>query len=250
MTGKGPFAFFLEVFVSRFVALTVLLLLSGSREALAQGARPWIAVSAAYNTYAMDEVNNGIESLNEGIAPASMDEIHSAFGYGASAGVDLSRFTASVAYERLPATSQVSTSGTDWEYDLVANTIGGRIAMRTAAIGPFRTSVGVGGGVAFVSGEFGRTDNTPFLRAADSRLPAAGQAVILGPRIDVSGNGLLLEGFVQGDASIGPRLSIAPSIGYRYASIEANEDGGEGEGVGTFDFSGLAARVALRFALD
>ena len=101
--------------MSRFVAVAVLLLLSGSRDAIAQGARPWIAVSAAYNTYAMDEVNNGIESLNEGIAPASMDEIHSALGFGASAGIDFSRFTLGVAYERLPATSDVATASTDWE---------------------------------------------------------------------------------------------------------------------------------------
>lgn len=74
--------------------------------------------------------------------------------------------------------------------------------------------------------------------------------MILGPRVEVSGHGLVLEGFVHGDASITPRLSIAPSIGYRHAYVEANQEGGEGEAAGTFDFSGLAARVALKFALN
>jgi hypothetical protein len=114
------------------VAVAVLVLLTGSRDALAQGPRPWIAVSGSFNTYAMGEVNRGIASLNEAIAPASMDEIHSGLGFGASAGVDFSRLTLGLAYERLPATSDVATAGDDWEYDLVAHTIGGRIGVRTA----------------------------------------------------------------------------------------------------------------------
>jgi hypothetical protein len=227
--------------------LTAVLLLSADGESRAQGMRPWAALSAGVHSYAMGDVNDGITSLNALIAPESMGDLGPNLGFGAAVGVDLARFSVSLGYERLPATTGIDSQLGSYDYDLAANAFLGRVAYRLPVAPNFDVGLGVGGGVAVATGEFGATSISGFQPKFGG--PAV-QAVILGRRPEISGNGLYLEGFVQGETRVGRRLAIVPALGYRRARIEGTQRGSEGEADGTFDFSGLTARVALKLAFD
>ena len=111
----------------------------------------WLAASAGFNTYAMDEVNDGIASLNAIIAPASMDELDSGVGLGFAAGLDFPTFTTSLGYDHLLATSEVSLSGGGFEYDLAADIFLGRIAYRMPVAETIHFAFGIGAGIALVN---------------------------------------------------------------------------------------------------
>jgi hypothetical protein len=230
--------------------VALLLLLPAPDGSRAEGARPWVSVSAGINSYAMDDVNDGIASLNALIAPATLDEIGTDFGFGAALGVDLARISASLGYERLPARTSVSGAYGDWDYDLAADAFLARVAYRVPVAHDIDVGLGVGAGVAIASGEFGAANQIHPNAIAEKTAGSSTQAVILGPRPEISGNGLCLEGFVQGEARVGRRFAILPALGYRRAKIEGTQRGSEGEADGTFDFSGLSARVALKVAFD
>ena len=235
--------------MARFLAFAIPLLLVLAVEAEAQGSRPWLALSGSYNTYDMSEVNEDIREFNR-LFDLSMDDITSSFGFGAAIGVDLSpAFVAGLGYELLPATTHINAGGFAYEYDLAADVVVGRLAWRAPVGGSIQPGIGVGVGVAFVSGEIGEAAGVSF-PAAEPGVGRAGQAVILGDRVEVSGDGPYLEGYAQADARLGPRWALVPAVGYRHARIEAEQRGSEGQSNGTFDFSGLVSRVALKFFLN
>jgi hypothetical protein len=151
-----------------------------------------------------------------------------------------------VGYERLSAATEVEEAGFD--YDLAANAFVARVAYRVPIATRFEVGLGVGGGIAIASGDFGGSAHPEFLRTKNGG-PAT-DGVILGSRVEISGNGPYLEGFLQGEARLARNFAIVPSIGYRRARIEGTQRGSEGEADGTFDFSGLTARLALKIALD
>jgi len=211
--------------------------------------RPWLAASAAFNTYAMDEVNDGIASLNAIITPASMEELDSGVGFGFAAGLDFPTFTMSLGYDHLPASSEVRVGTGGFDYDVAADVVLGRIAYRMPVAETIHFAFGIGAGIALVNGEFGSTREEPFVRTRRGPGHAA-HAVILGRRVDVSGDAPCFEGFAQGEARLSDRLTLVPAVLYRQARIDARVEGSEGSGVGRFDFSGFAGRLALKVALD
>jgi len=232
--------------LARFVVLA--LSLSATADASA-GPRPWLAASASFNTYAMDEVNGGIASLNAIIAPASMDEIDSGLGLGLAAGLDFPTFTASLGYDHLPASSDASVGAGGFEYDLAADIFVGRIAYRMPVAESIHFALGIGAGIALASGEFGVIPDEPFTHTRPGPGHAV-EAVILGPRVEVSGDAPCFEGFAQGEARLSSRLTLVPAVLYRQARIDAHVEGSEGSGVSRFDYSGFAGRLALRVGLD
>ena len=199
--------------LARFVVLA--LSLSATADASA-GPRPWLAASASFNTYAMDEVNGGIASLNAIIAPASSDASVGAGGF---------------------------------EYDLAADIFVGRIAYRMPVAESIHFALGIGAGIALASGEFGVIPDEPFTHTRPGPGHAV-EAVILGPRVEVSGDAPCFEGFAQGEARLSSRLTLVPAVLYRQARIDAHVEGSEGSGVSRFDYSGFAGRLALRVGLD
>jgi hypothetical protein len=208
------------------------------------GVHPWAAISGSWNTYAMDDVNRGIESLNALIAPSSLDAIESGIGFGAAAGVDVGGFSAGLAYERLPASSDVRGFMQAFAYDLPAKAFVGRVVYRIP--GRLGLGIGLGGGIVVATGEIGNAENAAFARSG----PARTTAQILGPRVQVSGHGPCLEAFVQKRFAVVDGVAVVPSVGYRRARIDGTLEGSEGKADGTFDYSGLALRVALRVGGD
>jgi hypothetical protein len=227
--------------VARASAL-LLLLVAGS--AIAQPARPWVAASASFNHYALDAIDEDVEASGL-FAPGTLDDIHSSFGFGAAAGLDVLRWRVGVAYERLPATAETEQLG-GLEYDLAADAFLARVGFVVARAPRLDVGVGVGGGIASVSGH-SETGGGTLARSAPGA--DATDAVILGPRFEASGSSACFEGFVEGTAKLGARWSLAPAVGYRRAKIEGRRTGSEGAADGTFDFSGWHARLALRLSL-
>ena len=71
----------------RVIACFVLLLgLSSFRDAGAF----WLTVNGGYNTYAMSDINDDIQSINDVTAPLQMDEISSGASYGWGFGIPVS----------------------------------------------------------------------------------------------------------------------------------------------------------------
>ena len=214
-------------------ACTLALSVLAGVAATADPARPWVAVSGGFHTYDMSEVNDGLRSL-EALFP-DVNRIHSGFGLGGSAGVDLSAVSLSLGYERLSASAEMIE---DLRFDVPADVVFGRVAYRTGTIGRFQPSVAIGAGAAIAKGTWGFADVAIPALAAERRLRGAGQAEIYGPILDVSGTAPYLEGTLQ----------AATAIGYRWARVDAAAEGSEGAGELTIDYSGLASRLSLRYA--
>jgi hypothetical protein len=226
--------------MKRPLALAALLVAAPASAAV----HPWAAVSGSWNTYAMDDVNRGIESLNALIAPSALETIDSGLGYGAAAGIAVEGFSAGLAYERLPASADVRGMLQGFAYDLPANAFVGRIVYRIP--GRLGLGIGMGGGIVVATGDIGNEANAAFVRTG----PARTKAQILGPRLEVSGDGPCLEGFVQGEFAVQGGVALVPSVGYRRARIDGKLKGSSGEADETFDYSGFAVRVALHVGGD
>jgi hypothetical protein len=222
--------------------VTILALLVAA-PAMAAPLQPWIGASGSYNTYAMNAINQDIADFNQTFAPLSMDEIDSGIGFGVSAGADVDRWSFSVGYDRLPASTSLEGAGNP-SYDLAANTFLGRAAYRLPLNAKFGVLVGLGAGIASASGGIGQNAGAAFARIGPST-----NAVIYESGLEASGSTFCYEGFVEGDVPLGGNFSLVPSLGYRGAKIEADFTAPEGSMTKTIDFSGMAARVGLRFAL-
>jgi hypothetical protein len=205
----------------------------------AAGPRPWVQASSSYNTYAMDDVNAGIQEFNQAFA-GTMDEIESAVGFGFSAGGDSGPWSFALGYERLPASTS-SNGGYNVAYDIAANTFLARAVYRKPVTTTVGLGFGFGAGIASVSGEAG-IETQPFSKGAST------QAVIYGPRADLSGTTPCFEGFLEGNIAFHDRFAFVPVIGYRWAKIDAEAEGSEGAATETIDFSGIAARLGLRYS--
>ena len=208
---------------------------------------PWVGASGSYNSYAMDDVNAGIQSWNASFGSmGTVDEIESGFGLGLSVGADLDRWSFALGYERLPAATAIEGAppSFDLAYDLAADALVARVVYRKPVVERVTLGFGAGAGLAKVSGEFGITSE-PFLKHSGHST----NATILGPRVDVTGTGACFEGFLEGSVALGGKFSLIPSVGYRWSEIDGEVEGSEGSGAGTFDFSGMAAHLGLRFAL-
>ena len=201
----------------------------------------WVGASGSYNTYAMDDVNADIHAFNTMFAPLSMNTIDSGIGFGLSAGTDVNRWSFSIAYDRLPASSDMNGMSL---YHMAADTFLGRVACRLPLQAKFGILVGVGAGIASTSSTVG-DHGDPIVKIGRST-----QAVIYEGGTRVSGSAFSYEGFVEGDMPLGGKFALVPSLGYRSAKIDAETTGTVVTTLAqTIDFSGMAARLGLRFAL-
>ena len=223
--------------------LLAALLLFAAVPCAAAPLQPWIGASGSYNTYAMDEINGEIAAFNATLAPLHMDELDSGVGYGLSVGADVDRWSFSIGYDRLPASTRIDSPSGGSTYDLAGNTFLGRAAYRLPLNAKFGVSVGLGAGIASASGAIGQ------YVSAMSRIGPSTQATIYEGGAGVSGSTFCYEGFAQGDVPLGGKFSLIPSIGYRVAKIDGEMSDSVNSDAKTFDFSGMAARVGLRFAL-
>lgn len=207
-------------------------------------AGPWIGASGSYNTYAMDAVNDDIGRFNQAVAPISVDEIKSGIGFGVSLGTDVDRWSLSIGYDRLPASTSVDGNSSPI-YDLAGNTVLGRAAYRLPLNAKFGVLAGVGAGVLFTSGHIGDSG----LEFANKTGPST-NAIIFEGGVGVSGTAFCYEGFVEGDVPLGGKFSLVPSVGYRAAKVDAESENTGGTVITrTVDYTGMAAHLGVRFAL-
>jgi hypothetical protein len=227
---------------ARMKLLVTACLLAAASPCLADSLQPWIGASGSYNTYAMGEINDEIAAFNETLQPLHMDEIDSGIGFGLSLGADVDRWSFSIGYDRLPASTEINGPSGGSTYDLAANAFVGRAAYRLPFNAKFGISLGLGAGIASASGNIGQ-----YVSAA-----AVGPSInadIYEGGAEVSGSTFCYEGFAVGDVPLGGKLSLVPSIGYRVAKIDGKMSDSVTSSDKTFDFSGMAAQVGLRFAL-
>ena len=131
-------------------ALVLVILLNAS-PCLAGSHTPWIGGAGSFNTYAMGRINDEIEGINEHLAPYfSMPTIESAYALGVSAGANLDRWSFSVHYENLPASTSLFEV-----YDLPGHEVLARAARSLLWTEDFDLRVGGGAGVAWTSGSIG-----------------------------------------------------------------------------------------------
>jgi len=232
-----------SVYNSARMKLLAVLLLFAAVPCAAAPLQPWIGASGSYNTYAMDEINDEIDAFNTTLAPLHMDNLDSGVGYGVSVGADVDRWSFSIGYDRLPASTRIDGPSGGSTYDLAANTFLGRAAYRLPFNAKFGVSVGLGAGIASASGSIGQ------YVTAVRKIGRSTQANIYEGGAGVSGSAFCYEGFAEGDVPLGGKFSLVPSIGYRVAKIDGDMSDSVTSDAKTFDFSGMAAHIGLRFAL-
>ena len=213
-------------------------MLIGPVTASAQGPRPWLMLGGSVNSFSMGDVNDEIAAINAAITPLRMDEMKTGFGFGGGFGLDLTQTVSlAIAYERLTVSSEVGDASGSLKYDFPANVFAAQVTYFAPSERPFL--LGAGASVGRISS------------AGKVALSISGSGAISG---DVSGSGPVAEGFAAGSLRAGEKVAIVSNLGYRYAKIaETKVDGtvvynADGSKY-SLDYSGLMARVMLKFAL-
>ena len=180
-------------------------------------------VFGAYNTYAMDDVNDAIDADND--AGADFDE----FGSGPTGGLGLrlwpnASWMLSAAWEPLFLETESDATESTWNMD--ANsfqfTAGYFFPSTTGA----RYGLGAGVGYYSVAGE--NTD------------PA-----LIPETIEIEGSGVGFHVLGMGEWRMSPGFSVTAGAGYRFADIEIDESTTDA----TADYSGFMGRLGLAFYL-
>ncbi len=196
----------------------------------------WLLAGGGWNTYAMSDVNGDIDAIAAAIAPVSIKDISGGADLELGAGAPVARWLdAGVAYERLWASASPSQGSDATTYHLPAEVFKATLWRTFPSSSPDRLGFAIGLGIVRLTG-------------ADIRNVDVGTSVGQG---DVSGSGLFAEGALTSTWRISGPLSLAASLGYRYARIGKVEVGGQtayrGDGQQyAIDYSGLAIRAALR----
>jgi hypothetical protein len=129
-------------------------------------------------------------------------------------------------------------------YDIAGDALLGRAAYRLPLNAKFGVLAGLGAGFISTSGTLGESGD-PIAKIGPTT-----NAVIFEGGAHVAGTTFCWEGFVEGDVPLGGNFSLVPSVGYRAAKVETSADGTTATSIDqTIDYSGMAARLGLRFAL-
>ena len=220
----------------RFAVLATILLIPAA--SAAAGFRLWIGGTGSWATYSMSDVNDDIGDINAQLAGSglSMAEIKSGFGFGATLGGDVGRWSVGVGYDRLLARSEVGDAAGTLTYDFPAHAwraFGEYHAPSSAQVFP---RISVAGGLVSESGSIELT--APTLGSLTG---------------DLEGMGPLFEACISSDWWAAPQFAVTGSLGYRYAKIGEikiqgqtllNTDGSEY----TMDYGGFIARLGIKFA--
>jgi hypothetical protein len=183
-------------------------------------------------------VNDSITELNSLIAPFSMDEIHSGFGFGGMVGVDMPTVSLALDYERLTGSSSVGDDTGSIEFKVPADLLMVQAVFHPSSLGSeLKLGLGLGAGLVSSAAEI-NTTATGF--GTDTQ--------------KLDGKGGAFAAFATADFDLGPRFALVPSVGYRYAKIGEVKSGGDilynSDGSKfTLDYSGLMARLMLKVEL-
>jgi hypothetical protein len=209
--------------------------------ASAAGPRVWLATDGSWATYSMSDVNNEVRAINAALDSTGlvMDEVKHGFGFGFALGLDTpGGLSVGFGYERLAASTEIGDFSGVIRYNLPANTYRAIAKYRFPSQQPVAAAIGVG---------VGRVSEAGSVEAA-----AIGFGAIAA---DLKGSGPLIEGFVSGEWSGGPRVALVGSAGYRYAKVSElqtqgqtvlNPDGSKY----TVDYSGLLIRIGMKLMLS
>ncbi|MDO9069558.1 MAG: hypothetical protein Q7W05_14040 [Deltaproteobacteria bacterium] len=195
----------------------------------------WLTVNGGYNTYAMSDINNDIQSINDVTAPLQMNEISSGASYGWGLGIPVSKkVEISLSYERLYADSDVGDATQSNQYDFGVKVYKATLLYHFDSSSKFASGLSAAIGTLGSGGEIERQ--------------ADGYQTLRG---DVEGLGLLLEGAFVADYWVSPRVAINGSVGYRLAKVSEPEVGGnpindESGNRLEVDYSGFALRIGLK----
>lgn len=200
--------------------------------------RVGVAVFGGYNSHAMDDANELIEDVNDGLVGSgySMDEISSSWGFGGGVRLRPSgdKLMIALDYEKLNAGSELEVFGSSFEIEAPADAFTGTLFYLFPSSSRARVGLGAGIGYYMGEGEIG----------ADS----AG----VGIEIDAEGSGIGFHGLAAVDYGISPVVHLEAMAGYRYAKTSDLEVGGQtafnqaGEEA-TLDWSGVMSRVGFAF---
>jgi hypothetical protein len=199
----------------------------------------WLSFGGGYNTYAMRDVNGDLDAIATAIAPLTIGDIKGGADLEIAAGAPIARWLeAGASVERLWASATPNKGGGS-AYRLPAE------IFKATIYHTFPTS---SADVLGVSASLGIVRCTGGAEILNVDVPtASGQG-------GVSGTGPVAEAAFTGDWRVSGPLSIAASLGYRYARIGKVDVGGitatrfDGKNY-TVDYSGVSARVALKAQL-
>ncbi|HET9251317.1 MAG TPA: outer membrane beta-barrel protein [Candidatus Eisenbacteria bacterium] len=219
------------------IAMAAALLLAAPAPSHAE-TRFGIAGFAGYNSHSMEDANELIDEVNDGLAGTgfSMDEITSSWGFGGGLRIRPSgdKLMIALDYEKLNAGSELEVFGGSFEIETPADAFTGTLLYLFPSSS--RARIGVGAGVGYYSG--------------DGEIGADSAGV--GFEIDVEGSGFGFHGLAALDYGISPVVHLEGSAGYRFAETSDLEVGGQtaynlqGEEA-TLDWSGFMSRVGLAF---
>jgi hypothetical protein len=208
----------------------ILALLVAPAPASAGPSGEWLSLEGGFSSYAMDDVNGQIGSLNLIIEPHHLDEINNGFSLGISGGIRFSDSRFGIGYQRLYASSQADQG--NGEYHIPANTFRAIAEFYRTTASRLEYGVGIGAGVISLDGQVRPT--------------------LTGPG-HLEGSTFLADVRVLGGLPVGSWLVVAPSAGYRFADIPDVElDGNKVNSFGHFlhaDYSGFFAQLGFRVNL-
>ena len=196
-----------------------------------------IAGFAGYNSYAMGDANDLIDTIDDALEGTGydMDEISSGWGFGGGLRVKPSpKFLLAFDYERLNASSELEIFDSGFELDVPANAFTGTAVYLFPSASKAQFGLGAGVGYYKSSGSAGFDSSGVSIEA------------------DVEGSGVGFHGAGFADFAISPVVHLEAMAGYRLAETGEVEIAGDtafnAEGdEATLDWGGFMSRVGLSF---
>ncbi len=166
--------------------------------------KPWVAGYGSWSTYAMGDVNDGIDNFNVILAGGglSMDKVQNGFAFGFELGADTPLLVFGIGYERLTGSTDVSAEGAKIEFNLPANSFYGLAEYKLPFSGPVGARLGLAAGLVSL--------------AAQEKFTAVGEGTQTN---DITGSGPLFKVYGSAEVHAATRVALLGSIGYRYAKV-------------------------------
>ncbi len=222
---------------STILSLVALLLLAAPAAA---GVRPWVSGSFGGSTLAMSDVNDGIQSINQGIAISGMHlgKIDRGYDLGAALGLDLGEhFAVGVGYERPLAQSMDENRQATILVDVPGEIVRGFGRVTFGHLQDWRF--------------FGEVSGGTVRSAAKTTVETVGDPT---QRTLYEGRSGMFEIAGGLTAKTNSHVSLLASLGWRLAKVKDVTVAGvpvENPNGGPFsiDYSGVFARIGMQVAL-
>ena len=199
---------------------------------LARGEPLWgFAAYGGYSSYAMGDVNDVVEALNdalrEGGSPLQIDEINGGPTYGFGVRLytsDHARFA--LDYERLPASTGIEDFPGPITFNTPADALTATMSYFPSSRSKARFGFGAGLGL--------------YMSDGSSEFEVAGEG---SQTNEWQGSGVGIHVLGQGDITISPALKLEVGAGYRHAKVGWGIGGADTGG--DLDWSGFFSRIGL-----